>query len=149
MFGPRLALTLGSQRTACFLGRSCFICTVPPTLCPSHAFFFLTSSPDFQTLTRCREFADDSSIKPTLQTPTSGGEGKGGEKNLAPSSVFTKGPSILLTGFLQNDLWQQLFDCHQSRCEAMSSFCIFMLMSAFICCYQSRRARPQLFLPNS
>ena len=29
-------------------------------------FFFLTFSPDSQTLTRCREFADDSSIKPTL-----------------------------------------------------------------------------------
>lgn len=28
--------------------------------------FFLTSSPDFQTLTRCREFTDDSLIKPTL-----------------------------------------------------------------------------------
>lgn len=33
-------------------------------------------------------------------------------KILAVCNVLTKRPSILLTGFLENDLWQQLLYCH-------------------------------------
>lgn len=33
---------------------------------PSNSLFFLMSSPNVLTLTRCTEFTDDSSIKPTL-----------------------------------------------------------------------------------